>query len=203
MGVGKSSSRRRFFSMLTGTMAGWASTGLAFQRQSVTPPRVPSAPFRRVVTGFNAAGRSTITHDGPVPLPAQDCCSAAQIARAPFLRGVSANELWLFESVPVDLANTGDPLTRKLPDGNQPAKGGITARIVRYEPGVAYPMHTTSTLDLAVVITGSLRLDMEDGSAVVGPGEVVIQRGTPHAWRVVGDQPVVVVFVLVDAINAR
>lgn len=203
MNSARSSSRRGFLSMFTVGIVGLASLGLACQRQAPPTPKAPAAPFRRIVTGFNTAGKSIITHDGPVPLAAQDCCSEAQIARAPYLRGVSANEIWLFDSVPADLAKTADPLTGKLPEGNQSAKGGITTRIVRYEPGVAYPMHTTSTVDLGIVITGSLRLELEEGSTVVGPGEVVVQRGTPHAWRVVGDQPVVVVFVLVDAINGR
>ena len=166
-------------------------------------PPAPAAPFRRVVTGFNAAGKSTITHDGQVPAAAQDCCSAEQIAREPHLKKVSANEIWLFKSVPADLADTSDPVSEPLPDSDQTASGRVTTRIVRYEPGLEYPMHTTWSVDLAIVITGRLELKLEDGSTVVGPGDIVVQRGTPHGWRVVGDQPVVVVFVLFDGINGR
>lgn len=199
-----SPSRRGFLAAgatALGAIGGWTAARVTPERERELATPAPRAPFRRVVTGHNAAGKSVITHDGPVPLPAQDCCSEEQIARAPFLRGVSANELWLFDSVPADLSNTADPLTGPMPAGNTASRGGITARIVRYEPGVAYPMHTTATLDLAIVISGRLELQLEEGRTIVEPGEVVVQRGTRHSWRVVGNQPVVVVFVLVDAIN--
>ena len=197
-------SRRGFLaasSATLGAIAGWTVSRLTSRPAGTATDAIPKAPFRRVVTGHNVEGKSTITHDGPVPLQAQDCCSPAQIARAPFLQGVSANELWLFESVPADLANSTDPLSGQMPEGNTASKGGITARIVRYEPGVVYPMHTTPTLDLAILISGSLELQLEEGSTIVRPGEVIVQRGTHHGWRVVGDQPVLVVFVLVDAVN--
>jgi len=164
---------------------------------------VPAAPFRRVVTGFNSAGKSTITSDGPVPAPARYTFSADDIARAPFLQFLSGNELWLFDSVPTDLAKTEDPLTEKLPKGNQPGKGGILARIFRWEPGFEYRMHTTWSVDLGIVIAGSLKIQLEEGSTILNPGDVLIQRGTPHSWRVVGTQPCVVVFVMVDAINGQ
>ena len=164
---------------------------------------VPAAPFRRVVTGFNSAGKSTITSDGPVPAPARYTFSAEDIARAPFLQFLSGNELWLFDSVPTDLAKTEDPLTEKLPKGNQPGKGGILARIFRWEPGFEYRMHTTWSVDLGIVIAGSLKIQLEEGSTILNPGDVLIQRGTPHSWRVVGDQPCVVVFVMVDAIKGH
>jgi quercetin dioxygenase-like cupin family protein len=198
------SSRRGFVALLVGAIGavvGWGAARLG--ARGTRSQVVPTAPFRRVVTGFDVDGRSVITHDGPVPVPAQTCCSPEQIARAPYLKGISGNEIWLYHAVPADLADTRDSLTGELPTSNQPKRGSITARMVRYEPGVHYPMHATSTVDLGIVITGSLQLELEKGSTAVGPGDVVVQRGTPHAWRVLGDTPVVVFFFLVDAINAR
>jgi mannose-6-phosphate isomerase-like protein (cupin superfamily) len=70
-----------------------------------------------------------------------------------------------------------------------PPPGGVTAAIVTYEPGFQYPMHQTHTLDVGFVISGRLKLVLENGSTVLGPGECYVQRGTAHSWRVVGDEP--------------
>jgi uncharacterized cupin superfamily protein len=44
-------------------------------------------------------------------------------------------------------------------------------------------MHRTRTLDYAVVIEGEVVLILDDGEHVLGPGSVVVQRGTDHAWE--------------------
>jgi uncharacterized cupin superfamily protein len=44
-------------------------------------------------------------------------------------------------------------------------------------------MHRTRTLDYAVVIEGEVVLILDDGETVLGPGSVVVQRGTDHAWE--------------------
>ena len=53
------------------------------------------------------------------------------------------------------------------------------------EPG----MHATDTLDFMVVVDGRIVLGLDDGEHELGPGDVVIQRGNRHRWRVVGDDP--------------
>jgi mannose-6-phosphate isomerase-like protein (cupin superfamily) len=50
-------------------------------------------------------------------------------------------------------------------------------------------MHRTPTVDLLVVVSGSLELILETGSVSLGSGDCLVQRGTQHAWRVQGDQP--------------
>jgi hypothetical protein len=50
-------------------------------------------------------------------------------------------------------------------------------------------MHATDTLDLMVVLSGAITLGLPDDELTVRAGEVVVQRGTPHRWRVVGDEP--------------
>ena len=66
-------------------------------------------------------------------------------------------------------------------------------------------MHATATLDLEWVVAGEIELELEDGCVRLGPGDCVIQRGTQHRWRVVGDGPctyIVAMFALVAAIPA-
>lgn len=57
-------------------------------------------------------------------------------------------------------------------------------------PGDEPGMHRTDSQDFAVILSGNLELLHDDGSKVsLSPGDVVVQNGTRHVWRVVGDQP--------------
>jgi uncharacterized cupin superfamily protein len=44
-------------------------------------------------------------------------------------------------------------------------------------------MHRTRTLDYVVVIEGELVLILDDSEVILKPGDVVVQRGTDHAWE--------------------
>jgi quercetin dioxygenase-like cupin family protein len=44
-------------------------------------------------------------------------------------------------------------------------------------------MHRTRTLDYVVMIEGELVLILDDSEVVLKPGDVVVQRGTDHAWE--------------------
>ena len=59
-------------------------------------------------------------------------------------------------------------------------------------------MHTTPTLDAIILIRGRVRLILDEEETVIGPGDVVIQRATNHAWVVEGDEPALFVAVLMD-----
>ena len=143
-------------------------------------------PVRRVVTGITADGIHTITEDGAAPNTHWG---------GPF--GVS--ELYWSPSARrhvddgIDREGRGFPL--------EPPAGGASARIIRM-PGIpdgADPdstwlrvdgddaerpgMHATDTLDLMVVLEGSVVMGLDDGERIIGTGEYVIQRGTQHRWR--------------------
>ena len=61
-------------------------------------------------------------------------------------------------------------------------------------------MHTTQTVDIGVVLSGELWLELDDGAEVqIGPGDIVVQNGTRHAWRNKSDQPCTVAYALVGA----
>jgi quercetin dioxygenase-like cupin family protein len=60
-------------------------------------------------------------------------------------------------------------------------------------------MHRTETVDYGVVLRGELTLVLDDGSETpLRQGDVVVQRGTDHAWVNPTDEPAQMVFVLVD-----
>ena len=157
---------------------------------------------RRVVTGHDSAGRAVFLSDGVPPLT----------VGAPTGPGVS-EQLW-FETPPADPGDGGEPAPEHL--GGFPTAGAIACRVIRLPgspvetpvdktwlrmPGddpVHPGMHRSETLDLMVVLDGRITLGVDDGEAELGPGDCVIQRGTVHRWRVVGEQPCTYLSVLIS-----
>jgi hypothetical protein len=141
---------------------------------------------RRVVTGVNAAGKSIVVSDGPVPPEAAWASN-----------GGNGADVWLLDRVPVDLSDTRDPMVG-YKDQQWPPAAGVIARIATWPPGFAYQMHRSATMDV-FIIAGPLELLLDDGSVTLGPGDSLVQRGTHHGWRVVGDHPCTFAGVLLAA----
>lgn len=132
---------------------------------------------RRVVTGHDAQGRSVKLSDG---LPPQDHPMQGPAVGADFI------EIWNSpEAVPtLTSAPAREPTDR--PFAIMPATGHLMRIIEIYPPnrgGKRTVMHRTRTLDYAVVLEGEVVLILDDGETVLGPGAVVVQRGTDHAWE--------------------
>jgi mannose-6-phosphate isomerase-like protein (cupin superfamily) len=144
---------------------------------------------RRVVTGHDADGRAVIVSDGAP----EGTIRANGFAVATWL--------WLDGAV-ASVDDGGDE-----PDGPvrlEPPPGGCSVRIIRF-PGASEGggdwirvegddpgqpgMHATDTLDFMVVVDGRIVLGLDDGEHELGPGDVVVQRGNRHRWRVAGDEP--------------
>jgi quercetin dioxygenase-like cupin family protein len=143
-------------------------------------------PPRRVVTGHDATGHSVVLADEPAP-------------RSHSIPGATFHELWSTNVTPVPLTSEEprEPTDRPLvtpPDAN-----GTIIRIVDLAPGSRSPMHRTQSLDYGIVLSGTLSLVLDDRSeTALRPGDVVIQRGTDHAWVNETDEPARMAFVLVD-----
>jgi quercetin dioxygenase-like cupin family protein len=61
-------------------------------------------------------------------------------------------------------------------------------------------MHRTETVDYALLLSGECDLELDSGEvAHLQPGDVVVQRGTMHAWVNNGPTPCVFAFILIDA----
>ncbi|MBI1340720.1 cupin domain-containing protein [bacterium] len=58
-------------------------------------------------------------------------------------------------------------------------------------------MHTTHSIDVICLLKGEVSLILDDGETQMKPGQVVIQRGTNHAWRAHGG-PALLLAVLID-----
>ena len=143
---------------------------------------------RRVVTGFDSDGKSVISMDGPVP--------DAGIGRSP---DREVHWVWRAKDVPSELSDVVDPMLTYIGKRDWPAKEGYLIGVFKWEPGAGYPMHTTPTIDVGFVLSGRLELIVEKGSTILGSGDCYILRGTPHSWKVVGDEPAVFVGLMVAA----
>ena len=144
-----------------------------------------SATPRRIVTGHDESGRSVVLSDAPTP-------KTLDVGSAAF------HEVWITDQTPTPIGATeADPTQR--PVRVPPPAGGVMVRFTEMAPGAESPMHRTETLDVGVVLEGETWLLLDDGSETrVGVGDAVVQRGTNHAWANRSDQPVRMVFVLID-----
>ena len=174
-------------------------------------PRVP----RRVVTGHNADGKSIFITDDATPHVFQRSPGSAIVM-----------ELWETHSTPADNRGNNDAIARgfRLP----PPKNGSVFRIIEYPPDSArlkalaaeragpddgsgwlqaadkggarhLGFHKTSSVDYAIVLSGEIYALMDEGEVLLKTGDVLIQRGTNHAWSNRTDEPCTVAFVLIDA----
>ena len=61
-------------------------------------------------------------------------------------------------------------------------------------------MNGTETVDYALLLSGECDLELDSGEIVhMKPGDIVVQRGTMHAWVNNGPAPAVFAFILIDA----
>jgi mannose-6-phosphate isomerase-like protein (cupin superfamily) len=153
---------------------------------------VTSVP-RRVVTGHDAAGTSVVLSDGPVP-----------VSRRIPEDGVAFHEVWNTSGAPAPIAaaEPAEPTEREL--AVPPPPRGTRIRINEFAPGfldaagLQSPVHRTESVDYGIVLEGEITLVLDDSEVTLGAGDVVVQRGTDHAWANRGTTTAKVAFVLVD-----
>ena len=146
---------------------------------------MPDPPPRRVVTGHDPGGRGNVVSDGPPP------------ASRSVPDGATFHDMWATSGSPAPLSAT-EPEPIRAGELLGPPESGTRVRIVDMPPGACSPMHRTESIDYGVVLEGEITLVLDDGSATtIGPGELVVQRGTDHAWENRSDAPTRILFVLV------
>jgi quercetin dioxygenase-like cupin family protein len=140
---------------------------------------------RRIVTGHDASGRSTVWKDG----------EATNQPRR--IEGLESTLLWASDEVPAAFDGVEDPSARKM--GIAPPPGGTRFSILEIQPGNQHFMHRTDTVDYVVCVAGSIEMDLDGGEVVkMHAGDVLIQRGTNHSWVNRGSVPARMAVVLVD-----
>jgi Cupin domain len=148
---------------------------------------------RRIVTGHDAKGKSIVlSEDWPVQNhPMQGTAIGADF-----------HEIWSDPSAIPELTPgvgtepTARPFTIMPPSGH-------LLRILEVYPlsrgGHRTPMHRTRTLDYVVVLEGELVLILSDSEQILRTGDVVVQRGTDHAWENRSDRIARAAFFHLDA----
>jgi mannose-6-phosphate isomerase-like protein (cupin superfamily) len=73
---------------------------------------------------------------------------------------------------------------------------GLLAHMEPDDPG----MHTTDTIDLEVILSGEVILELDNGAERrLRAGDTVVQNGTRHRWRNPGLQPCLMAIFMVGA----
>jgi quercetin dioxygenase-like cupin family protein len=168
---------------------------------------------RRVLTGHDAAGRSTFIADGPAP-------NVKEMSAMP---GLALTDLWETKAAPASNAGDGDAAAR--PVHLEPPKNGTILRIVEFPPDSAWRnrtdgkdgfksigaghvqdrqsadpmMHKTATVDYIIVLKGEIYAILDTGEKLLRAGDILVQRGTNHSWSVRTSEPCIVAAVLVSA----
>ncbi|MGZ5844413.1 MAG: cupin domain-containing protein, partial [Xanthobacteraceae bacterium] len=71
--------------------------------------------------------------------------------------------------------------------------------VIDFPPGNEPRMHRTETIDYVIVLEGEIEMDMDDSTVKLKAGDVMVQRGTNHAWANRSAKRARVAFVLIDA----
>ena len=172
-------------------------------------------PIRRLVTEDDASGRSRIVEDQPAT-------AVRTVAGRPNYRAVN---IWRTEASPAPI-NAPDSIHYHkgiLP----PKNGGSILRIIDYPPEAKDPaerrrqiaatfsgifadadhdkragahpgMHRTDTVDYAIILEGEIWAVMDDNETLMKQGDILVQRGTNHAWANRSDKTARICFVLLD-----
>jgi len=167
-------------------------------------------PTRRVVTGHDAAGKAVVLFDGPAPNV--NLRAATRLA---------STLLWVTDESPADNSGGADRAEREI--GVAPPPRGSIFRVVDFPPAADAgavdnaamlremgidasqggsrhaTTHRTRSVDYAVVISGEIDMLLDDSEVHLEAGDVLVQRGTRHAWVNRGKGSCRVAFVLIDA----
>lgn len=145
-------------------------------------------PIRRVVTGHDSANVAKVLIDKP-----------ATNAKYPS-PGTVSTMIWCTDSAParVPVGENAEDMGARIIGTAPPARGSRFA-IIDFPPGNHAHMHRTETIDYVIVLEGEIEMDMDQSTVKLSQGDVMVQRGTNHAWANRSDKRARVAFVLIDA----
>jgi len=173
--------------------------------------------IRRVVTGHDRNGKAIVLSDGP-------CTSTRSHPNRP---GHKSTDIWKTTAMPVPIAieeadptlgprDFVPPMGTKLRISEIPPESeafrSLTPEQARsffreagneqaatFAQGGRHPfMHRTESVDYAVVLEGEITLLLDEQDIVLRSGDIVIQRGTNHAWSNRSGKPVRMLYILID-----
>ena len=170
--------------------------------------------MRRIVTGHDEKGKSVITIDGP---PARSLGEEAG----------GLYELWNTDGSEINTLDEVDRADGEVllspPNGGtkfryfqiNPTPEGVPADLIEAATAEAFKkmgaahhrvdttrhpaMHKTKTIDYIILLKGDVTLLLDNEEVDLKPFDVVVQRGTNHAWVNNGNEPALFIAVLIDS----
>ena len=170
--------------------------------------------MRRIITGHNSDRKSILTIDGP---PAR---SIGEDVGGLF-------EIWNTDGNLIDTTDSIDRADTDIvlsPPENgskfryfqiNPTPEGVPMEIMQEIAADAFEkigaahhridtsnrpaMHKTETIDYIILLKGDVTLILDEEEVRLEPHDVVVQRGTNHAWVNNGDEPALLIAVLIDS----
>ena len=170
--------------------------------------------MRRIITGHNAEGKSVITIDGPP-------------ARSLSENEGGLYELWNTDGNEIntldDIDRADSEVLLSPPVGGtkfryfqiNPTPEGVPADLIEAATAAAFEkmgaahhridttrhpaMHKTKTIDYIILLKGDVTLLLDEEEVDLKPFDVVVQRGTNHAWVNNGSETALFIAVLIDS----
>ena len=174
-------------------------------------------PVRRVVTGHDENGKAVVISDGVPP----------NEFTAPTRPGYWQRQVWVTRETPAQIHGDTDPtigFSGLLPPKNGsvirviefPPEASFIDSVDEKAAHAAFEamqagdnlqhgedsphpfMHKTETVDYGIVLAGEITMVLDDSEVALQAGDIVIQRGTNHAWSNRSDEPARMAFILID-----
>ena len=170
--------------------------------------------MRRIVTGHDVQGKSVITIDGPQ-------------ARSLGEEAGGLYELWNTDGNEINTLDEIDRADSEVllspPNGGTQFRyfqinhtpEGVPADLIEEATAQAFEkmgaahhrvdttrhpaMHKTKTIDYIILLKGDVTLLLDNEEVDLKPFDVVVQRGTNHAWVNNGNEPALFIAVLIDS----
>ncbi|MBV1868958.1 MAG: cupin domain-containing protein [Marinosulfonomonas sp.] len=147
-------------------------------------------PIRRIVTGYDENGQSTIVSDG-VP-PVQRVANEL----------ITTTHLWATDQTPANFMGKDDGAC--LVTGTAPPINGSRFLVLDIAPGeLQGGDHQTDTLDYAVCLFGEVDAVLDAETCTMKAGDILIQRGTMHNWINRSQAPARLLFAMLDGTPKR
>jgi mannose-6-phosphate isomerase-like protein (cupin superfamily) len=158
----------------------------------------------RIVTGHNEKGKSVVAYKGPVsfqmwvtdrsPADNKDRNDAA-IRKVKLEPPSNGSKLAYFQVFPEDPSKSVEEIEKETAE----AFASIDAIHCRPDTTRDPRMHKTKTVDYIILLEGEVTLLLDDEEVDLKPFDVVIQRGTNHAWINKGTKTALLAAILIDA----
>ncbi|MHA2397719.1 MAG: cupin domain-containing protein [Promethearchaeota archaeon] len=161
--------------------------------------------LRRIITGHNEEGKSIVAYDG-APMfgmnwitngsPADNKHKNDTAMQKPRLEPPSnGTKFSYFQLEPEDPSMSAEDLEKGYADVFAAGEASHCRVDTSRHPG----MHKTKTIDYIILLEGEVTLLLEEDEVELKPFDVVIQRGTNHAWVNKGSKTALLAAVLIDA----